>query len=119
MRKFNNEELEVMLVENVCDLTTYVNGRAAKTLFIEEVATTFSKKGLGEASFYMGCHIKCIRAKGVLTVDQYEYIETIVDIFVADNAIIVPAYTTCSCQRRTAPQSPTTRQWGHRCGTIP
>lgn len=77
-RKFSIGEPEVMLVVvHVDGILACNNGTAGSNLFKNQRATKLSIKDLGEASFYMSCHINHNRAK-TLTVDQHGYLQTIV-----------------------------------------
>ena len=59
--------------------------------FVGELHSMFKTKDLGEASFYMGCHITRDRAKTELKFDQHLYARTITERFGIDMAVMVKA----------------------------
>ena len=60
---------------------------------INDLRSCFSIKGLGEAGLYLGCHITRDRDAGMLKLDQYHYIRTMVSKITVEETSTTPAAT--------------------------
>ena len=90
-RKFIAGKMEAILMVQVDDLLALTVTRKAMETFVGEVRSTFKVKDLGEASYYMGCHITRDRAKKELKFDQLLYARAITERFGIDKTAMVPA----------------------------
>ena len=63
-RKFVAGKMEVILVVHLDDLLALTVTKEAMEIFVGQLHSTFKIKDLGEASYYMGCHITRDRTKG-------------------------------------------------------
>ncbi|CAM9772712.1 unnamed protein product [Ascophyllum nodosum] len=70
---FDVGKMEAILVVHVDDLLALTVTKEAMETFVGELCSTFKIKGVGEASYYMGCHITRYRAKMELKFDQHLY----------------------------------------------
>lgn len=75
----------------------------AMNQFKKQLATKFSIKDLGEASFYMACIIRCDRIKKILAVDQHVYLKIIVDIFNVEKTSKLPTLTIVTLFKKDRP----------------
>ena len=70
-RKFVAGKMEAILVVHVDDLLVLTVTKEAMEIFVGELRSMFKIKYLGEASYYMGCHITRDGAKKEMKFDQH------------------------------------------------
>ena len=56
-RKIADEEVEMMVVVHVDDVLAHAKYQATMERFIAELERNFKLKNMGDAKYYMGCHI--------------------------------------------------------------
>ena len=59
-------------------------------IFVRELRATFKIKDVGEASYFVACHITRDRAKKELKFERYLYTRTIIERFGIDKTAMVP-----------------------------
>ena len=90
-RNFVAGKTKAILVVHMDELLALtVTKEEAIATFVGELRSTFKIKDLGEASYYMSCHITRNRAKKELKFDQNLEARTITDRFGIDKTAMVP-----------------------------
>ena len=77
-------KMEAILVIHVDDLLALTATKEAVKTFVVKLRSAFKIKDLGEAPYYMGCHITRDRAKKELSFYQHLYARTITERFKTD-----------------------------------
>ena len=80
---------------------------------INDLRSCFSIKGLGEAGLYLGCHITRDRDAGMLKLDQYHYIRTMVSKITVEETSTTPAATLEGGEKATTIPVADEGHWDH------
>ena len=80
-RKVDNGEAEVVVVVHVDDIVAHAKDQATMDRFAAELGHKFKLKGMGDARYYMGCHITRNRKVRELKLDHHLYVESMVKRF--------------------------------------
>ena len=89
-RKIVDGEAEIVVVVDVDDIVAHAKDQAAMDRFAEELGQKFKLKNMGDAGYYMGCHIVRNRKARELKFDQHLYVESMVKRFDVKKAANVP-----------------------------
>ena len=87
-RKVVEGEAEMVVVVHVDDIFAYAKDQATMDRFATELEQKFKLKDMGDAGYYMGCHITRNRKACELKLDQHLYV---VNIFDVKKATKIPA----------------------------
>ena len=90
-RTFVAGKMEAILVVHVDDLLALTVTKEAMETFVRELRSMLKIKYLGEAPYYMGCHITRDWSKKKLKSNQYLYVRTITERFGIGKTAMVPA----------------------------
>ena len=90
-RKVVNDEAEMVMVVHVDDILAHAKDQATMDRFAAELGQKFKLKDMGDAGYYMGCHITRNRKARKLKLDQCLYVESMVERFDAQKATKIPA----------------------------
>ena len=71
----------VIIVVYVDDLLVASETKRDEAGAMKDLRSSFSIKDLGEAGFYLGCHITRDRDAGTLKLDQHRYVQTVTSKF--------------------------------------
>ena len=77
-RKVVDGETEMMVVVHVDDILANAKDQATMDRFAAELGQKFKLKDMGDAGYYMGCHITRNRKARELKLDQHLYVESMV-----------------------------------------
>ena len=91
LHKYVAGKMEAILVVHVDDLLALTVTKEAMKTFVEELRSTFKIKDLGEAAYYMGCHITRDRVKRELKFDQHLYAQAFTELFGIGKTAMLPA----------------------------
>ena len=80
-RKVVDGEAEMVVVVHVDDILAHAKDQATMDRFAAELGQKFKLKDMGDARYYMGCHIKRNRKARELKLDQHLYMESMVKRF--------------------------------------
>ena len=80
-----------MVVVHVDDILAHAKDQATMDRFAAELGQKFELKHMGDAGYYMGCHITKNRKARELKFDQHLYVESMVKRFVVKKATKIPA----------------------------
>jgi len=92
-RKVVDKEAVVVVVIHVDDLLVSSRTKEDEEEFVAELHKRFKMKDMGEAEFYMGCHISRNRQAKTLSLDQHVYVQTVADRFQVTKTSSTPAAT--------------------------
>ena len=126
-RKVVNGEAEMVVVVHVDDILAHAKDQATMDRFSTELGQKFKLKDMGDAGYYMGCHITRNRKARESKLDQHLYVESMVKRFDVKKATKIPAVSGVSTfSKADEPRNPeekeemrcsrTGRQWGRSCG---
>ena len=90
-RKVVDGEAEMVVVVHVDDILAHAKDQATKYRFATELAQKFKLKDMGDAGYYMGCHITRNRKARELKFDQDLYVESMVKRFDVKKTTKIPA----------------------------
>ena len=101
-RKVVDGEAEMVVVVHVDDILAHAKVQATIDRFTAELGQKLKLKDMGDAGYYMGCHITRNRKARELKLDQHLYVESMVKRFDVKKATKIPAASGCQrSQRRT------------------
>ena len=80
-RKVVDGEAEMVVVVRVDVILAHVKDQATMDRFAAELEQKFKLKDMGDAGYYMGCHITRNRKARELKLDQHLYAESMVKRF--------------------------------------
>ena len=84
-------EAGMVVVVHVDDILGHARDQATMERFAAELGHKFKLKDMGDAGYYMGCHITRNRKARELMLDQHLYVESMVKRFDVKNASKIPA----------------------------
>ena len=90
-RKVVDGETEMVVVMHVDDILAHAKDQATMDRFAAELGQKFKLKDMGDAGYYMGCHITRNRKARELKLDQHLYVESMVKRFGVKKANKIPA----------------------------
>ena len=90
-RKVVYGEAEMVVVVHVDDILALAKDQAAMDRFAAELGQKFKLKDMGDAGYYMGCHITRNRKARELKLDQHLYVVSMVKRFDVKKATKIPA----------------------------
>ena len=90
-RKVVDSEAEMVVVVHVDDILAHAEDQATMDRFTAELGQKFKLKDMGDAEYFMGCHITRNRKARELKLDQYLYVESMVKRFDVKKATTIPA----------------------------
>ena len=90
-RKVVDGEAEMVVVVHVDDILAHAKDRATKDRFAAELGQKFKLKDMGDAGYYVGCHITRNRKARELKLDQHLYVESMVKRFDVKKTTKIPA----------------------------
>ena len=90
-RKVVSGEAEMVVVVHVDDILAHAKDQAMMDRFAAEPGQKFKLKDMGDAGYYMGCHITRNRKARELKLDQHLYVESMVKRFDLKKATKIPA----------------------------
>ena len=90
-RKVVDGEAEMVVVVHVDDILAHAKDQATMDRFAAELGQKFKLKDMGDAGYYMGCHITRNREARELKHDQHLYVKSMVKRFDVKKATKIPA----------------------------
>ncbi|CAN0174703.1 unnamed protein product, partial [Ascophyllum nodosum] len=84
-------EAEMVVVVHVDDILAHAKDQATMNRFAAELGRKFKLKDMGDAEYYMGCHITRNRKARELKFDQHLYVESMVKRFNVKKEAKIPA----------------------------
>ena len=90
-RKVVDGEADMVVVVHVDDILAHAKDRATIDRFAAELGHKFKLKDMGDAGYYMGCHITRNRKARELKFDQHLYVESMVKRFDVKKTTKIPA----------------------------
>ena len=90
-RKVVDGEAEMVVVVHVDDILAHAKDRTTMARFAAELGQKFKFKDMGDAGYYMGCHITRNRKARELKFDQHLYVESMVKRFDVKKTSKIPA----------------------------
>ena len=90
-RKVVDGEAEMVVVVHVDDILAHAKDQATMNRFAAELEQKFKLKDMGDAGYYMGCHITRNHKARELKLDQHLYVESMVKKFDVKKATKIPA----------------------------
>ena len=90
-RKVVDGEAEIVVVVHVDDILTHAKDQSTMDRFTAELEQKFKLKDMGDARYYMSCHITRNPKAHELKLDQHLYVELVVKIFGVRKATKIPA----------------------------
>ena len=90
-RKVVDGEVEMVVVVYVDGTLAHAKDQATMDRFMAEPGQKFKLKDMGDAGYYMGCHITRNRKARELKLDQHLYVKSMVKRFDFINVIKIPA----------------------------
>ncbi|CAN0391894.1 unnamed protein product [Ascophyllum nodosum] len=91
IRKVVDGEADMVVVVHVDDILVNAKVQATMDRFAAELGQKFKLKDMGDAGYYMGCHITRDRKACELKLDQHLYVESMVKRFDVKKATKIPA----------------------------
>ena len=91
VRKVVDGEAEMVVVVHVDDILAHAKDRATIDRFAAELGQKFKLKDMGDAGYYMGCHIRRNRKARELKFNQHLYVELMVKRFDVKKTTKIPA----------------------------
>ena len=79
-------EVGMVVVVSVNDILTYAKRQATMERFDAELGRNFKLKGMGDAKYYMGCHVTWHHKARELKLDQHIYVKSMVKTFGVEKA---------------------------------
>ena len=89
-RKVVDGEAEMVVVVHVDDILAHAKDQATMDRFAAELGQKFKLKSMGDAGYYMGCHITRNLKARELKFDQHLYAESMVKRFDVKKATKIP-----------------------------
>ena len=90
-RKIADKKAEIVIVVHVDDILAHAKDQAMIERFTAELGRRkFKLKDMGDAKYYMGCHITKDRKAHELKLDQHLYVKSMVEKFGVQKASWVP-----------------------------
>ena len=77
-RKVVDGEAEMVVVVHVDDILAHAEDQATMDIFAAELGQKFKLNDMGDAGYYVGCHITRNRKARKLKLDQHLYVESVV-----------------------------------------
>ena len=106
-RKIAGKEEEIMVVVYVDDILAHTKGLAAVERFAAELGRKFKLKGVGDAKYYMRCHITRDHEAHEFKLDQRLYVKSIVKKFGVKKASRAPVSSEVpTLSKEDEPQTP-------------
>ena len=106
-RKVVDGEAEMVVVVHVDDILAHAKDRATMDRFAAELGQKFKMKDMGDAGYYMGCHITRNREARELKFDQHLYVESMVKKFdVKKKSMILAASGVPTLSKADQPRNP-------------
>ena len=90
-RKVVDGEAEMVVVVHVDDILAHAKDQATMDKFMAEPEQKFKLKDMGDAGYYMGCHITRNRKARRLKLGQHLYVESMVTMFDVKKTPKIPA----------------------------
>ena len=90
-RRVLRGKVVVIIVVYVDDLLVASESKCDKEQAMKDLRSCFPIKDLGEAKFYLGCHITRDRDAGTLKLDQHHYVRTVASKFNVEKTSTTPA----------------------------
>ena len=90
-RKIVDGEAEMVVVIHVDDILAHAKDQATMDRFSAELGQKFKLKVMGNAGYYMGCHITRNCKTRELKLDQHLYVESMVKRFDVKKSTTIPA----------------------------
>ena len=90
-RKIVGGEAEMVVIVHVDDILAHAKDQATMDVFAVELGHKFKFKDMGDAGYYMGCHITRNRKARELKLDQHLSVESMVKRFDVKMATKIPA----------------------------
>ena len=90
-RKVVDGEAEMVVAVHVDVILAHAKDQATMGRFAAELGQNFKLKDMGDAEYYMGCHITRNRKARELKFDQHLYVESMVKRFDVKKATKIPA----------------------------
>ena len=90
-RKVVDGEAEMVVVVHVDGILAHAKDQVTTDRFTAELGQKFKLKDMGNAGYYMGCHITRNRKARELKLDQHLYVESMVKRFDVKKATKIPA----------------------------
>ena len=90
-RKIVDGEAEMVVVVHEDDILAYAKDQATMDRFAAELGQKFRLKDMGDAGYYMGCHITRNRKARELNFDQHLYVGSMVRRFDVKKTTKIPA----------------------------
>ena len=90
-RKVVDGESEMVVVVYVDDILAHAKDQGTMDRFAAELGQKFKLMDMGDAGYYMGCHITRNRKARELKLDQHLYVESMVKRFDVKKATKIPA----------------------------
>ncbi|CAN0442677.1 unnamed protein product [Ascophyllum nodosum] len=84
-------EAEMMVAVHVADIIAHAKDQATMDRFTAKLGQKFKLKDMGDAAYYMGCHITRDRKARELKLDEHLYVESMVKRFDVKKATRIPA----------------------------
>ena len=102
LRKVLDGEADMVVVVHVDDILTHAKDQATMDRFAAELGQKSKLKDMGDAGYYMVCHITRNRKARELKLDQHLCVESMVKRFDVKKATKIPVASGCQrSQRRT------------------
>ena len=84
-------EAEIMVVVHVAGILAHAKNQATMDRFTAKFGQKFKLKDMGDAAYYIGCHITRDRKARELKLDEHLYVESMVKRFDVKKATRIPA----------------------------
>ena len=84
-------EAEMMVVVHVAGILAHAKNQATMDRFTAKFGQKFKLKDMGDAAYYIGCHITRDRKARELKLDEHLYVESMVKRFDVKKATRIPA----------------------------
>ena len=81
----------MMVAVHVADIIAHAKDQATMDRFTAKLGQKFKLKDMGDAAYYMGCHITRDRKARELKLDEHLYVESMVKRFDVKKATRIPA----------------------------
>ena len=89
-RKIIDGEVEMVVVVHVKDILPHVKDQATMERFAAELGSKFTLKGMGDAKYYIGYHIRRDSKARGLKLDQHLHVKSAVEMFGVEKATRIP-----------------------------
>ena len=90
-RKVADGETEMVVIVHVNDILDHAKDQSTMNRFAAELGQKFKLKDMGDAGYYMSCHITRNRKAREMKLDQHLYVESMVKRFDVKKATKIPA----------------------------